>query len=99
MEDTNVKARQKLLFAIFAAGIVGMTLAGCQKKEGPAEEAGAKIDHAVEQAKEKVEDTTDQMTSNDGPAQKAGEKIDEAAGEVGKKIQEAGKEIQQKADQ
>lgn len=98
-EAIIVKLRQKLLFAAFAAGVAGMTLAGCQKKEGPAEAVGAKIDHAVDQAKEKVEHATDQMTSNEGPAQKAGEKIDEAAGEVGKKMQEVGKEIQQKADQ
>jgi hypothetical protein len=44
-------------------------LNGC---EGPAEKKGKKIDNAIEEVKDKVQ--------NKGPAQKAGEKIDEISG-------------------
>ena len=45
--------------------------------KGNAEEAGEKIDKAIESVKEKVEEAKDSLT-NKGPAEKIGEKIDKA---------------------
>lgn len=45
-------------------------LIGCT--EGPAEKSGKKLDNAVEQVQDKLQ--------NKGPAQKAGEKLDKATG-------------------
>lgn len=42
------------------------------KKKGPAEEAGEKIDEAIENVKDAVDPK--------GPVEKAGEKVDEALG-------------------
>jgi hypothetical protein len=67
----------KLANCVRRAGAIALALAltgvgGCQKKEGPAETAGKKIDQAVEKAGENVE--------------RAGEKIQDAAqGDKGKK--------------
>lgn len=47
-----------------------VVVAGCQ--EGPAEKQGKKIDNAVENAKDTIQ--------NKGPAQKMGENVDEATG-------------------
>ena len=46
-------------------GILLVTLSGCQKKEGPVEQAGKSVDEATERVGEKIE--------------KAGEKIQDAA--------------------
>lgn len=81
-------SNRAVLYAILVAGVIGLTVAGCQKKEGPAERAGAQIDQAA-----------NNLTGDKGPAQKAGEKIDEAAGKVGEKVEEAGETIQKKAGQ
>lgn len=51
----------------FAAGILLVTLSGCQKEEGPAERAGKTLDNAVQEAGKKIE--------------QAGEKIQDAAKE------------------
>ncbi len=51
--------------ACLAAGILVMGLAGCEKKEGPAERAGKEIDKSVESAGKQLE--------------KAGQKIQDAA--------------------
>ena len=49
-----------------------LALAGCSEK-GPAEQAGEKVDEAVEQVKDAVDDAGQQ-----GPAEEAGEQIDKA---------------------
>ena len=55
----------KLVGAALALTALLLVLPGCQKKEGPAEQAGKKMDQAVEQAGAKIE--------------QAGEKIQDAA--------------------
>lgn len=53
-------------------------LAGCDKP-GPAETAGKKLDHVVEDAREKMSDTADQATDKlDAQGEKAGVAIDDA---------------------
>jgi hypothetical protein len=44
-----------LLVAAFAV------LSGCQKTEGPAEQAGKKLDHAVDKAGQKIEEAGDRL--------------------------------------
>lgn len=57
-------------------------LLGCQKKEGPAEKAGQKIDQAVEKSADKAEEAK----------QKLGEKIEKA----GEDMQDAAKRDEKK---
>lgn len=54
-------------------------LAGCQKKEGPAERIGREMDKAAEKAGKQLEKAAD----------KVGEKIEEAGG----KIRDAAKDV------
>jgi hypothetical protein len=44
-----------------------MFLTGCERNEGPAEKAGAKIDHAVDQAGEKIEDAGEKIQHEANP--------------------------------
>ncbi len=50
MMKINRMARTSL-----AIGALFVTLSGCQKQEGPAEQAGKDLDKATEQAGEKIE--------------------------------------------
>jgi len=59
------------LTAALAFAIAGV---GCQKEEGPAEQAGRAIDEAAENVQEGVEE----LTKDDGALERAGEKADEA---------------------
>lgn len=61
---------------IILSALACFALAGCSEK-GPAEQAGEKVDQAVEQAKDAVEDAGQQ-----GPVEEAGEKIDQAVEDV-----------------
>lgn len=61
---------KKYILLLNAILLGAIFLTGCQ--EGPSEKQGKKIDNAVEEAKDKIQ--------NKGPAQKMGEKIDEATG-------------------
>ncbi len=54
-----------LVGAALVVTVLLIALPGCQKKEGPAEQAGKSMDQAAEQAGEKIE--------------QAGEKIQDAA--------------------
>ena len=56
---------------VIGALFVFVGLSGCQKKEGPAEQAGKQIDKTVEKAGQQIE--------------KAGDKIEEAAKDANKK--------------
>jgi hypothetical protein len=63
------------LGGLVLAGLLALTATGltaCEKKQGPGERAGEKIDEAVD----KVKDAIDPK----GPAEKAGEKVDKALG-------------------
>jgi hypothetical protein len=70
-----MKNISKSMVAVLVLGALVGVLAGCQKKEGPAEKAGKSMDKAAETAGQKidkaVEKTGDKM-------EKAGEKIKES---------------------
>ena len=55
----------KTVSTVLILGVLSAALSGCQKKEGPAEQAGKVVDQAVEKAGQQVE--------------KAGESIQDAA--------------------
>lgn len=74
-------------------GIVCAILLGACEQEGPAEKAGAKIDQAVEQAQENIEQAVDEP--NEGPAEEIGEKVDEAVEKTREKAEQAKQELQQ----
>jgi hypothetical protein len=67
---------RKSMVVLFAAFLCLATL-GCQKKEGPAEQAGKKIDKAVESLDTKIGDASKQ----------AEKKIDEASDRVKKTME------------
>jgi len=69
-----------LLVVLFAVGV-----SGCEKEEGPAEKMGKKVDEAVENVAERVD--------NQGPAEKAGEQIDAATKKVQQAMQKAGQTV------
>ena len=51
----------KLVGAALAVTALLIVLPGCQKKEGPAEQAGKKMDQAVDQAGAKIEQTGEKI--------------------------------------
>ncbi len=64
-----------------------LAVTGCQKKEGPMEHAGKKIDQAVENLGE----------PKAGPAEQLGQAVDNAAATTGQKIEDAGDRLQDAA--
>lgn len=56
---------EKTVSAVLIMSALLVALSGCQKQEGPAEQAGKKVDNATEKVGEKIE--------------KAGESIQDAA--------------------
>jgi Tfp pilus assembly protein PilF len=52
-----------IVFCVIALSV--FSFAGCKKKEGPAEKAGAKVDQAL-------------GTTKEGPVEQAGKKVDQA---------------------
>ena len=60
-------------------------ITSCGEDRGPAEQVGEKVDKAVENAAERVE--------NEGPAEQAGEKIDKAVQQAADRVQEAGETV------
>ena len=71
-----------VLWAALAGSLV-LGLAGCDNK-GPAEEAGEKLDNAVESVKEAGETAADKVTD---AAQDAKEEVKEAASDVKEAVQ------------
>jgi hyperosmotically inducible protein len=65
--------------------VFGVAFTACET-EGPAEQAGEKIDQAVEDASEKIENATES----------AGEKIEEATDSAGEKLEETGDAVREK---
>lgn len=63
---------KRVLFAMLCASFF---VAACQKN---AEEAGEKLDNAVEQTKEAAEEAKDSLQGKEGPAEEVGEKLDNA---------------------
>lgn len=62
-----------------------LILNGCDR-QGPAEEAGARIDEAVQDMKDAV--------AEPGPAQEAGRALDEAREDLGEKVEQIGEDLQ-----
>lgn len=62
---------KKIAQCLMLTALVGIFFTACH--EGPAERKGKKLDNAVENIQDKLQ--------NKGPAQKAGEKIDELTDE------------------
>jgi hypothetical protein len=52
---------EKTIGAALIMGALLVTLSACQKKEGPAEQAGKQIDQATEKVGEQIEKTGDQI--------------------------------------
>ena len=65
---------KQFMTAVVMSALV-LTLAACQKQEGPAEKAGKEIDQAGERAAEQLKDATDKLGQQ---LEKAGEKIQDA---------------------
>jgi len=69
MVTTRSKLGAMALAAVLGlATVTGLT--ACEKKKGPAEKAGEKVDDAIDKMKDKLDPA--------GPAEKAGRKIDKA---------------------
>jgi uncharacterized protein YjbJ (UPF0337 family) len=68
-------------------------IAACEK-EGPAEKAGGKIDQAVENTQEKVEETVDKI-DQDGPAEEVGETLDETAEKIKDEAQQVKEDVEE----
>lgn len=66
-------------------------LAGCEQ-EGPAEKAGERVDEAVEQTKDAIDDAGRQ-----GPMERMGEKLDRGGEKAGEAVEDAGDEIEDAA--
>ena len=47
--------------AIALAGWLGISVGGCDRQEGPLEEAGENADEAIEEAGDELEDAGDQL--------------------------------------
>ena len=71
----NICRNLVIIFCIVALSV--FSFAGCKKKEGPAEQAGKKVDQAVETAKEAT--------------QEVGKKVDQAVEAVKETTEEAKK--------
>lgn len=87
---------KNLCISVFAAGLLLITT-GCEK-EGPAEKAGEKIDQAVEETKENLNEareTVEDKIKTDGPAEEAGEKIDEAVEEAREEARQAKENVEE----
>lgn len=65
--------------------VVGLGLASCGEKEGPAEKVGKSVDDAVE-------DTANSVDKG-GPAENIGERIDDAVEQAGDAVQKAGEAV------
>ncbi|TAL90178.1 MAG: hypothetical protein EPN46_11615 [Candidimonas sp.] len=55
---------------LVAMGLLSLTLAGCQKHEGPAEKAGKAIDKAIGQAGQQIQKAGDNIQGAARDAQK-----------------------------
>lgn len=79
-----MKLKGLWLTVLLACGV----LAGCEQK-GPAEKAGERVDEAVEQTKDAIDDAGQQ-----GTMERMGENLDQGAKELDEAIEDAGDEMQ-----
>ncbi|WP_207062112.1 hypothetical protein [Motiliproteus sp. SC1-56] len=75
-----------LAFALVAG------LTGCDSSDGPAEEAGKKMDEAMETTKEKLEELGDKMSD---AMDSAGDKMSDAMDTTEEKMEETGDKIKE----
>ncbi len=54
-QENHMMTLDKMARTSLAMGALFVTLSGCQKQEGPAEQAGKQVDQATEQVGEKLE--------------------------------------------
>lgn len=66
----------KRINAALAMTALLAALSGCQRQEGPAEQAGKEVDKAMEQTGEKVDSATEKLGEQ---VEKTGENIQDAA--------------------
>lgn len=84
-----MKKTQRLATMAVIAMTIGALLA-CER-DGPAEQAGERIDKVGEQAVDAVQGI------NEGPAERAGRQLDEAAQNAADTIENAGEALKDKA--
>jgi hypothetical protein len=60
-EDVMITPGHSLRIALAVLALTGptLTLTGCERKDGPAEELGEAIDDTVDDAKDAIDDATD----------------------------------------
>ncbi len=51
----------KAISTALLVGLLGVSMAACQKQEGPVERAGKEVDQAVEKAGQKIEQAGDSI--------------------------------------
>mgnify|MGYP002620429215 CR=1 FL=1 len=81
----NIKIRSITITSIATLAL----LAGCSEK-GPAEEAGARIDDAVEDIRERLDPA--------GPAERTGRQIDEALEQLDEAVSNAVEQLEEGED-
>lgn len=70
--------RLRPLTVLFLCSTLLLSFGACQKKEGPLERAGKKVDKALEKAGDKIEDVGDKIEDK---ADEVKEKIEDAVGD------------------
>jgi hypothetical protein len=60
-QENHMMKLDKMALTSLAMGALFVTLSGCQKQEGPAEQAGKKVDQATEKVGEQVEKAGDSI--------------------------------------
>jgi uncharacterized protein with beta-barrel porin domain len=82
--------KTKKLATMAVIAVVTSALLACER-DGPAEQAGERIDEAGRHAVDAVQGI------NEGPAERAGRKLDEAAQNAAETIENAGEALKDKA--
>jgi gas vesicle protein len=89
-----------IFYAALAVAIVVAALSGCQRQQdqGPAEQAGRKLDQVTQKAgAELTQAARDTNAKLADAAKETSDKINEATEEAGRKIEKAGEKIQASA--
>ena len=60
-QEKHMMKLDRMALTSLAMGALFVTLSGCQKQEGPAEQAGKKVDQATEKVGEQVEKAGDSI--------------------------------------
>lgn len=100
--DSRLTARRRTpawraSYGVLALLTTLLILNGCER-QGPAEQAGERVDESIEAMKESASDTYDDLTGEPGPAEKAGREMDEAREAAGDKLEQLGEDLKQPGD-